>query len=150
MAVQELANLVAEGEAGRADDRVTQIASRALFSENYVGAFPHPRNLREFDKIVEGGAERAFQLTEREQAHRHKCDDKVIDAEIASRKAADADRRILVVMVSLVAFIGIISAVVLLALDKNVGAGIFGSVSVLSVLVASYFGRGRPSKEGRE
>jgi uncharacterized membrane protein len=86
-------------------------------------------------------------LTEREQAHRHKCDDKVIDAEIASRKAADTDRRILVVMVSLVALIGITSTVVLLALGKNVGAGIFGSVSVLSVLVASYFGRGRPSKK---
>lgn len=40
-------------------------------SERHSGPLPSPRQLQEYEDIVPGGAERIFQMAEREQSHRH-------------------------------------------------------------------------------
>ncbi len=43
----------------------------AVFEERHSGPLPAPRQMREYEGIVPGGAERIFQMAEREQSHRH-------------------------------------------------------------------------------
>lgn len=46
-------------------------ANSALVSAEWRGPLPPPAVLREFDGIVENGAERIMRMAEAEQAHRH-------------------------------------------------------------------------------
>lgn len=43
----------------------------SVIEERHSGPLPAPRQMREYEEIVPGGAERIFQMAEREQLHRH-------------------------------------------------------------------------------
>jgi uncharacterized membrane protein len=99
-----------------------------LLSETYKGSFPHPDVLKSLDGCVTDGAERAFRLTEREQEHRHRLDEKLVDAQVnlvnAQVRKSDSDnhdRRILVIVASVIA-VGTIAAA-FLAIVKGYPGG---------------------------
>jgi len=56
---------------GKAAIQQILITAIAVHEERHSGPLPPPRQLAEYDKAVPGGAERIFQMAEREQAHRH-------------------------------------------------------------------------------
>lgn len=43
----------------------------SVIEERHSGPLPAPRQMREYEEIVPGGAERIFKMAEREQLHRH-------------------------------------------------------------------------------
>jgi uncharacterized membrane protein len=133
---------VIDGEEAPVDDATTAVA-RVLLSEQYRGPFPHPSNLREFDDIVSNGAERAFALTEKEQNHRHAADDRLMDLEFECRRAENYDRRLLIWLSFLLAVLGIMGVVVLLAMGQPVGGGILGGAAILAGLGGALFAQRR-------
>lgn len=56
---------------GKAAIQKILVTAIAVHEERHSGPLPPPRQLIEYDKAVPGGAERIFQMAEREQAHRH-------------------------------------------------------------------------------
>lgn len=128
-------------------DKTKARIARILLSESYKGAFPHPDNLRQFNEVVENGAERAFALTEREQEHRHECDNKIIDAQIRATDSEGNDRRLVIILAFSFAFVSLIATVVLVVMGKNIGGGLLGVVSLLSAIAGGvFYGRSRGVK----
>src|SRR6185437_3076162 len=84
--------LLAEGVLKEETDPSSKAAlAGILLSERYSGNFAHPDVLRRLDGVIKDGAERGFRLTEREQEHRHKLDEKLVDSEIDSIKREAQD-----------------------------------------------------------
>ncbi|HHA1306236.1 TPA: DUF2335 domain-containing protein [Enterobacter kobei] len=50
--------------------------------EAFSGPFPHPRHLKGYEDVLPGSAERIFSMTEREMAHRHRMEEKVLDSAV--------------------------------------------------------------------
>lgn len=129
---REVANLDGSGDPSSSD--VQALAKRLVLSETYSGSFPHPAMLKQFDSVVENGAERAFQLTEREQSHRHECDRRLIDAEVAAVRSQGFDRRLVIILVFLFLFASTAASVFLITKGHSVGAGLFGGASLVTVI----------------
>lgn len=56
---------------GRAAFQQMVVTAISVHEERHSGPLPSPRQLREYEATVGGGAERIFQMAEREQQHRH-------------------------------------------------------------------------------
>jgi uncharacterized membrane protein len=80
--LERLAQQIAPGHVASGGESSVSEAMSVLLSESYSGTFPHPDVLRKLDDCVLDGAERAFALTEREQAHRHAVDNQLIEAQV--------------------------------------------------------------------
>ncbi|WP_206668814.1 DUF2335 domain-containing protein [Stutzerimonas nosocomialis] len=66
----DLGVLLRSPEARQTVERMVSTAV-AVYEERHSGPLPSPRQLREYEDVVPGGAERIFQMAEREQSHRH-------------------------------------------------------------------------------
>jgi uncharacterized membrane protein len=149
---REVANVDSEDEDGAPSASAKEdLATRILLSERYSGAFAHPSLLKQFDQVVQNGAERAFALTEREQQHRHEMESKLVNAEIDAIKAQGFDRRLAIILVFLLVLAGLVIAAVLAAIGKPVGAGVSIGFSALAVLgtifAATRVGKGRDGND---
>lgn len=51
----------------------------------WAGPLPPPSVLSEFDRVVQGGAERIMRMAESEQSHRHGIEKAIIDAETKAK-----------------------------------------------------------------
>jgi uncharacterized membrane protein len=131
IAAEFLQQDAAESDSTHDSSTVSSLVAGVLM-ERYKGVFPHPDSLKKFDEVVANGAERAFSLTELEQKHRHSCDNKLIDAQIASQRALDMDRRIFICIASLVVLSLVITTVVLAATGASIAAGAFGLGSIIT------------------
>jgi uncharacterized membrane protein len=135
---REVANLESDPK------KVEALAQQMVLSERYSGAFPHPAMLKQFGSVVENGAERAFQLTEREQSHRHECERKLIDAEIGTIKKQDTDRRLAIILTFIFLAGAMATSAILISKGHSVGAGLVGGAGVIAAVGALIAGGRRP------
>ncbi len=63
-----------------------QESRRVIQSAQWQGPLPPPASLREFDEIIEGGAERILQMAEKEQAHRIHAEQQIVTGEIRANR----------------------------------------------------------------
>lgn len=66
----DIRDLLRTPEAKQTVERMV-MAAVSVVEERHSGPLPAPRQLREYEEIVPGGAERIFQMAEREQLQRH-------------------------------------------------------------------------------
>lgn len=121
----------------------------AVQQESFSGPIPHPRILQGYESIKEGFAERILHMTEKEQDHRFKSEDKMIDATIRSNSQGQWMGLTIAVI-----FAG--AAVWLGGIDQTVVASILGGldlVSLVTVFVSNQFlnrGNGEKPKQKSE
>ncbi len=115
---------------------------RVLLSERYSGAFPHPDVLRQFDDVIDNGAERAFALTEREQQHRHDCDNRLLGSKIALKQREAYDRRLLIILSFTFLLLSLVGSVVAIMTGHPVGAAVGGGGALVGIgAVVAYLHR---------
>lgn len=119
--------------AGEDVDPKSAIA-KVLLSENYRGAFPHPAVLHQLNDVIPDGAERAFSMTEREQAHRHECDKLLIESENAARKREWEDRRIVIVMTFVLLFVSLGCGFYAVINGHPLGTGLAGGGALIALI----------------
>ncbi|MCP4115428.1 MAG: DUF2335 domain-containing protein [Desulfobacteraceae bacterium] len=61
---------------------VTRSISESLVASQFQGPIPPPELLAGYDDVVPGAADRIIALAEKETAHRHEMEKKVLDAEV--------------------------------------------------------------------
>jgi len=66
----DIRDLLSSPEARQTVERMVMTAV-SVIEERHSGPLPAPRQMREYEEIVPGGAERIFQMAEREQLQRH-------------------------------------------------------------------------------
>lgn len=58
-----------------------KLIKQIIIAEHHKGPLPSSRQLAEYEKILPGLAERIVQMSEKEQTHRHHCDDSFVKAQ---------------------------------------------------------------------
>lgn len=103
--------------------------STAIRIQEFIGPLPPPRDLREYEQVVQGAAERILRMAEREQRVGHEL---AIDG---ARNAALATRRGQIVgLVSVVSALG--AAVWLGYQGHGIAAGAVGTTTVVGLATA--------------
>ena len=122
-----------------------QVFSRRLEVSQYSGPLPNPETLAKFEQILPGAAERTFRLVESEQEHRHKMQEKQLDAGIVDQKdVRNIEKRgqFFALTIALSSFgVSILS----LCLGQEIAASIIGAGGVGTLVVA--FIRGRQNQK---
>ena len=115
-------------------------ASTTVRIQEFRGPLPPPTDLREYERIVEGAAERILQMAEREQMVAHEL------AKEAARSVALATRRGQIVgLISVVSALGV--AVWLGHLGHALAAGAVGTTTVVG-LATAFLATRKPSQSG--
>lgn len=71
-----------------ASPRVSEgLRSGGVIHEGFLSSLRHPKDLRDFNRIVPNGAERLLQLTEEEALHRHEMERLQVEGQIALERA---------------------------------------------------------------
>lgn len=88
----------------------------------HSGPLPPPEDFEHYNRVLPGGAERIMQLTEREQAHRHKQEARLITNEYVSRFLGQVGALLaLAMLVALVAFCAYIGQPIAAAVITAIG-----------------------------
>lgn len=97
---QELGGLVPADKKAAVVRKVTRMMQRS-----HQGPLPAPDDFAHYNQTLPGGAERIMRLTEREQAHRHKMETRLVSGEYGTRYVGQiAAILALAMLVSLVGF----------------------------------------------
>lgn len=103
--------------------------STAIRIQEFLGPLPPPRDLREYEQVVPGAAERILQMAEREQRAGHE-----LAIEGARTEALATRRAQLVGLICVISALG--AAVGLGYLGHAVAAGAVGTTTVLGLATA--------------
>ena len=113
----------------------------AIQQEQFSGPLPHPETLQHYENIQPGFADRIIKMAESEQAHRHDCEKRALDAEISD---GTADRLEAMRGQNFALLIGVVgfavSAWAAYCGQQIVGA-VVGGTSILSLVGAFLAGR---------
>lgn len=112
-----------------------------MVEKYHSGPLPCPEDFAEYDRILPGSAERIFQLTEREQQHRHTQEARIITHEFRGRYVGQAG--------ALIALLAGFGAVVYCAsIGQPLTAAVIGAVGaiVLGFLKYSAAKQDRPEE----
>jgi len=130
-----------EGNPNIPGDDPAQGALDISLLERYRGTFIHPDLLGKFDECINNGAERAFAQTEREQAHRHECDRKLVDAQVELVKsqvrktdAENRERLLIIILAFVFVLLSTAAAFTAVMTDHPVGVGIAGGGALLAAI----------------
>ncbi|WP_179504356.1 MULTISPECIES: DUF2335 domain-containing protein [unclassified Sphingomonas] len=110
---------------GKTDQAVRAVTT--VFRKVHQGPLPAPEDLGHYESVMPGAAERIFQLTEREQAHRHEQEKSVFRREYRTRYIGQAGA-------ILIAF-GLMGVVVFCAyVGQPVTAGVISAIGIAAAV----------------
>lgn len=113
-------------------DQAPELAARitgVVRSERFIGPIPHPRHLAEYERVLPGSADRLMTMAEKDQNHRHACDNTIIKAETDFMSRGQ-----IFAMAALVLML-IFTAVFVLT-GHEVAGGLVGGATLISVVLA--------------
>lgn len=102
-----------------------------MVQKYHSGPLPPPEDLAEYERTLPGGAERIFQMTEREQAHRHTQESRIITHEYVGRYIGQAGA-----MVALLATLGVVAYCA--TIGQPIAAAVLGAVGAIVVAFLKY------------
>lgn len=111
-------------------------------SVEFTGPIPPPGILEQYNRIFPDAANRFISMAERDQEHRHKMHEKLVDAQIIDNKQERTERRLrqifglTVGVVSIMA--GSVTAIFDASIAGSIAGGVLGSAGVAGWLVSIY------------
>lgn len=125
--VQEVRPYLVPAKVQEATEHIGQVVVSELYQEFHQGPLPTPKLLGGYDQVLPGSAERIMLMAEREQAHRHTQEGRLIGGEIGLK-----------VVGQVLAFAALILMICLLAYMVSQGAAVqaatLGAVMVTGVI----------------
>lgn len=98
---------------------------------------PPPVILEQYNRIFPDAASRIISMAEKEQEHRHKMQEKLIDAQILDRKRARTERRLGQIFGLTVGVVTIVSGSATAIFGAPIAGGVLGSVGVAGLVLVS-------------
>lgn len=114
-------------------------------SVQFTGPIPPPGILEEYNRIFPDAANRFISMAESEQKHRHKMQEKLVDAQIFDDKQERTERRLgqifglTVGVVSIVA--GSVTSILGASIAGSIAGGVLGSAGVAGLVSVYVLGR---------
>lgn len=109
-------------------------------SSSFSGPIPPPALLREYSDIVKDGAERIFQMTEKQSAHRMQLEDHAIREELEQSRRGQNFGFALGVL-------GLVLATILALMGQETIAGIFGTTTIVGLVTVFVVGKSAQKEE---
>jgi uncharacterized membrane protein len=104
--------------------------------EVYSGPLPHPGHLEQFERVLPGSAERILSLAEKEQAHRHKWEQRELRSSVLTERIG--------LIGGIIVAVGLIAGAVICAvLDQVIIGAALVAASGVSMVPAIIKGRDR-------
>lgn len=95
-----------------------------MVQKHHSGPLPAPEDMAEYERILPGGAERIFRMTELEQDHRHRQEARIIGHEYCGRYIGQIGA-----MLALVMTLGVV--VYCAVIGQPITAAVLGAVGVI-------------------
>ncbi|MGI9305113.1 MAG: DUF2335 domain-containing protein [Gammaproteobacteria bacterium] len=111
-------------------ERLPRAALREIIEQRYAGPIPPASELKAYDEIVPGAADRIIKMAEKEQTNRHAAAGKALDAEIDDTRRGQ--------MFGLAIGITAIVSGTILGLAGHPAAGSLISLTALASLVTAF------------
>ena len=109
-------------------------------SSTFSGPLPPPALLKEYSDTVDNGAERIFQMTEKQSAHRMQLEDHAIREELEQSRRGQSFGFALGVL-------GLVLATILALMGQETIAGIFGTTTIIGLVTVFVIGKRAQKKE---
>lgn len=108
----------------------TDAGLRREVSVSYEGPLPLPRAMADYEAILPGSAERIMRMAEREQEHEHHVERQLLEIKHRGQRVATR-----------LTTVGMVGAIILLALGKEIGALCSLLIALVPLLTALASGR---------
>nr|WP_246359318.1 DUF2335 domain-containing protein [Sphingomonas yantingensis] len=109
-------------------------------SKSHRGPIPSAEELEHLEQVLEGSANRCFEMAEREQSHRH-----LMESEIVSREFKLRGRGQIFALVALALLLTVVG--IMAFLGDSVSAAALGSATIIGVVAIFITGRSYDAKE---
>lgn len=119
-----------------------EIKKRSLHVRQFYGPIPPAEEIREWDEILPGSADRVLKMAEKEQRHRHEQEKRIVSYEYQWKKRGQ-------LIGAIIGIIGMGGGIVLSYLGKDI-SGLGALISTLAGLVYVYVSSQKKSKEAVE
>lgn len=107
---------------------------------NFVGSLPSPEVLAQYNHLVAGAADRIVAIAEREQEHRHKMQEKLLDARLLAQRQARNERRLGQIFAFSLAVIAVVCGAIAAMLGEPIAGEVISSVGVVGLVVVFVLG----------
>lgn len=131
VAAQEIINLVPEQFREKAREQLMIIRQ-----ESFAGPIPPPQVLQGYESILPGSADRILSMAESQQKHRIEIEDKAISGQVENAKRGQ-------VFAFIVFILCVFVALVLAYLGMKTYAGIFLTITMVTVIGLFIGGKGK-------
>lgn len=105
------------------------------FLSQLTEPIPAPVVLEQYNRIFPDAASRIISMAEKEQEHRHKMQEKLIDTQILDRKRARAERRLGQIFELTVGVVAIVSGSATAIWGDPIAGGVLGSAGVAGFIL---------------
>lgn len=111
----------------------------------FTGPLPPPSILEQYNRILPSAADRILSMAEREQEHRHKMQEKLVDSQILDVKQERSERRLGQIFGLVIGVVAILAGAVTIisgeSTAESVAGGLLGSSGVAGIVSVFVLGR---------
>ncbi len=140
----------AEAESNGAAQPGGSPISQQISSFEFTGPIPPPGLLEQYNKFLPNAADRILSMAEKEQEHRHKMQEKLVDSQVLDQRQERTEIRVgqilgfLIGVVSIVA--GSYTAISSSSTATSAAGGVIGLSGVAGLVSVFVIGRGKQQK----
>ncbi|NES23053.1 MAG: DUF2335 domain-containing protein [Symploca sp. SIO3E6] len=116
---------------------VEETASKV--DESLTSLLPTPEMLAQYNDLGAEAAERIIAIAEKEQEHRHKMQEKLLDARLLALRQARNERRLWQVFAFALAVVSVICGSIAAMLGEPIAGEVIGAVGVVGLVVVFVF-----------
>lgn len=124
----------------------SSLQQRLSASFQITGPLPPPITLEQYNRILPDAANRIISMAEREQEHRHKMQEKLVDAQIIDKQQQRAERRLGQIFGFSIGVVVIVAGSATTVLGHPVVGGLFGSSGVIGLVFVFVYSRREQQK----
>jgi uncharacterized membrane protein len=106
-----------------------------------TGPIPDPITLEQYNRILPGAANRIVSMVEKEQEHRHRMQEKLIDAQVNDTKQERDERRLGQTFGLSIGVVSIVAGSITAILASPIAGGFIGSAGVVGLVSVFVLGR---------
>lgn len=134
-------------EEGNADSQQgnSSLSQHISARVEFTGPIPLPETLEQYNRILPSAADRIISMAEREQEHRHKMQEKLVDSQVLDKKQERTEKRLEQVFGLTIGVVTIIAGSATVVLNSSiageVAGGLIGSSGVIGLVSVFVLGR---------
>lgn len=138
----EVEDVSTEANSSRdAQEEDSSLSQNISASIQFTGPIPPPIILEQYNRILPDAANRILAMAEREQEHRHKMQEKLIDSQVLDQRQERTERRVGQNYGLTIGIVAIISGSITAILGSSLAGGFIGSAGVIGLVAVFVLGR---------